>query len=255
MDIRLKESFTKEIIQEGEIKEGCRKMGRDNKIFFGALIFISLPLLLLLGSSIACAAELTPPLPGAPNYINIDVEKAHEMLEGNSKQIILLDVRTEGEYNAEYIPGAINIPLSDLENRIDELDSSKAIIVYCKTGSRSRTASETLAQRGFIVYNMEGGINAWKEKFATSTSTPKPTQTPTPTQIPASVSAPASTLSPTVATAALTPSPAASHALTPTPAPEGERRGIPGFKAAVATLVFLILSVLLRMRGEKRRGQ
>ena len=224
-------------------------MGRENKIFFGALIFISLSLLLLLGSSIACAAELTPPLPGAPNYIDISVEKAHEMLESNPEQIILLDVRTEGEYNAEYIPGAINIPLSDLENRIDELDSSKAIIVYCKTGSRSRTASETLAQRGFIVYNMEGGINAWREKFATSTSTPKPTQ------IPASASAPAPTLSPAVATATLTPSPAASYALTPTPAPEGERRGIPGFKAAVATLVFLILFVLLRMRDEKRRGQ
>ena len=50
--------------------------GNKNKVFLGALIFISL--LLLLGSSIACAAELTPPLPGAPNYINIDVEKAHE---------------------------------------------------------------------------------------------------------------------------------------------------------------------------------
>jgi len=224
-------------------------MGRDNKIFFGALIFISLPLLLLLGSSIACAAELTPPLPGAPNYIDISVEKAHEMLESNPEEIILLDVRTEGEYNAEYIPGAINIPLSDLENRIAELDSSKAIIVYCQSGGRSRTASETLAQRGFIVYNMEGGINAWREKFATSTSTPKPTQ------IPASASAPAPTLSPAVATATLTPSPVASHALTPTPAPEGERRGIPGFKAAVATLVFLILFVLLRMRDEKRRGQ
>ena len=244
MDIRLKESFTKEIIQEGEIKEGCRKMGRENKnkIFFGALIFISLPLLLLLSSSIACAAELTPPLPGAPNYINIDVEKAHEMLEGNSKQIILLDVRTEGEYNAEYIPGAINIPLSDLESRIDELDSSKAIIVYCKSGGRSRTASETLAQRGFVVYNMEGGINAWKEKFATSTSTPKPTPTQTP----------APTLSPAVVTATLTPPPAASHVLTPTPVSEGERRRIPGFEASVAIMILFIftLFMLLRMQGE-----
>ncbi len=66
--------------------------------------------------------------------------------------------------------GAINIPLSDLENRIDELDKSKTIIVYCKSGGRSRTASETLAQHDFIVYNMLGGINAWKEKFATSVS-------------------------------------------------------------------------------------
>ena len=70
--------------------------GNKNKIFFGALILISLSLLLLLGSSIAYAAELTPPLPGAPNYINIDAEKAHEMLEANLEQVILLDVRTEG---------------------------------------------------------------------------------------------------------------------------------------------------------------
>jgi len=134
-------------------------MGKENKnkIFFGTLIFISLPLLLLLGSSTAYAAELTPPLPGAPTYIDISVKKAHEMLESNPEEIILLDVRTEGEYNAEYIPGAINIPLSDLEKRIAELDSSKAIIVYCQSGGRSRTAGEILAQRGFIVYNMEGG--------------------------------------------------------------------------------------------------
>jgi len=216
--------------------------GNKNKIFFGVLIFISLPLLLLLGSSMAYAAELTPPLPGAPNYIDISVEKAHELIEGNPEEIILLDVRTEGEYNVEYIPRAINIPLSDLESRIDELDSSKAIIVYCQSGGRSRRASETLAQRGFIVYNMEGGINAWKEKFATSTSTSKPTQTQTP----------APTLSPAVATATLTPSPAASHVLTPTPAPEGERRWIPGFEASVAIMILFIftLFMLLRMRGE-----
>jgi len=222
--------------------------GNKNKVFLGALIFILLPLLLLFGSSIACAAELTPPLPGAPNYIDIRVEKAHELIEGNPEEIILLDVRTEGEYNAEYIPGAINIPLSDLESRIDELDSSKAIIVYCKSGGRSRTASETLAQRGFVVYNMEGGINAWKEKFATSTSTPKPTQIQTPAPIPAP------TLSPAVATATLTPSPAASHVLTPTPVSEGERRRIPGFEASAAIMILFIFTLfmfmLLRMRGE-----
>jgi len=201
-------------------------MGKGNKTkkFFGALIFTALLLFLSLSSSIAYAAELTPPLPGAPDYINIDVEKAYEMLEGNPEQIILLDVRTEEEYSAEYIPGAINIPLSDLESRIDELDSSKAIIVYCKSGGRSRTASETLAQRGFIVYNMEGGINAWKEKFATSTSTstPKPTQTPAPTL-----------------------SPAASHVPTPMPVPEKEKRRIPGFEASIAIPILLILTLFM----------
>jgi rhodanese-related sulfurtransferase len=189
------------------------------KIISGALMF-SLMLLLLVNSSIAYA-ELTPPLPGAPNYVDTGVEKVHEMLEENSEQIILLDVRTEGEYEVENILGAINIPLSDLENRIDELDMSK-VIVYCQSGGRSKTASGILAQHGFVVYNMRGGINAWKEKFATTTATPTPmpAQTPVPT------------LSPTV-----TPSPAAS------PSP-----GIPGFEAPLAIMVLLIVFTLRRKR-------
>lgn len=96
---------------------------KKKKILSGALMFLLL-LLLLLSSGVAYA-ELTPPLPGAPNYINKDVEDVHEMLEKNPEQIILLDIRTEGEYNAEYILGAINIPEDELEDRIDELDNSK----------------------------------------------------------------------------------------------------------------------------------
>ncbi|MGB7532567.1 MAG: rhodanese-like domain-containing protein [Halobacteriota archaeon] len=201
------------------------------------VLTFSLLLLLLLSSSTAYA-ELTPPLPGAPAYIDIDVEKAYEMLAANHEQIILLDVSTEGEYSAEYIPGAINIPLSDLENRIDELDKSKTIIVYCKTGGRSRTASETLAQHGFEnVYNLLGGINAWKEMFATSIATPMPTQTPTlsPTVTPSPDVSPA-------LTPAASPSPITSPILTPTP------EEIPGFEAPLAITMLLILFTLRRKR-------
>lgn len=177
-------------------------------------------LLTLLFSTSIAYAELTPPLPGAPIYdfIDISVEEAHEMREENPEQIILLDVRTDGEYRTEYIPGAINIPSSDLESRLDEVDMSKAIIVYCKSGGRSSAARDMLAQHDFVVYNMRGGINAWKEKFATTTATP--TQTPVPT------------LSPTV-----TPSPAAS------PSP-----GIPGFEAPLVIMMLLILFMLLRRK-------
>ena len=214
-------------------------MGKKKGIS-GALILM---LLLLLVSSSSAYAELTPPLPGASTYIDIGVEKAHEMLAENTEQIILLDVRAEEEYRTEYIPGAINIPLPELENRIGELDMSKTVIVYCKSGSRSGTASETLAQHGFIVYNMLDGINAWKEKFDTSISTPKPV-TPT--------------LTPTL-TSAVTPSPFVSPALTPTasptpitspvaiPTPEEEKQ-IPGFEAPLAILILLILFMLLRKK-------
>ena len=224
---------------------------KKKEIISGALM-LSLLFLLLLSSSFAYA-ELTPPLPGSPNYINIDVEKVHEMLEENPEQIILLDVRTEGEYNAERIdmPNVElkNIPKDVLENRLDELDESKTIIVYCKSGSRSRTASETLAQHGFIVYNMLDGLNAWKEKFATSASTPMPAPTLSPTLSPAG-------------TLAVTPSPVASPTLTPaaspspttsptspvtTPTPEEEKR-IPGFEAPLAITMLLILFMLLRRK-------
>lgn len=89
------------------------------RIIFGVLV----SLLLLASSSVVAYAELTPPLPGVPSY-DISVEKVHKMLTETPGEIILLDVRTEGEYSAEYIPGTINIPLSDLESRLDELDKS-----------------------------------------------------------------------------------------------------------------------------------
>lgn len=210
------------------------------KIIFVALMF-SLLLLLLLSSSLAYA-DLTPPIPGAPTYINIGVEKANEMLEENPEQIILLDVRTEGEYNAEYIPmpdrELINIPLDKLETEIGKLNKSKIIIVYCKSGGRSGTASETLAQQGFVVYNMLGGLEAWKAKFATSIATPIPTLIPAVTPSPA--------VSP-----ALTPATSPSPTTSPVTTPEEERR-IPGFEAPLAILIFLILSMLLI---RKRRGK
>lgn len=206
------------------------------KILSGALMFLLL-LLLLLGSGVAYA-ELTPPLPGAPSY-DIGVEEAHEMLEENPEPIILLDVRTEREYRTEYIPGAINIPLSDLESRIGELDEynkSKTIIVYCKSGVRSRTASATLVQHGFIVYNVEGGINAWKkEKFATSTATP----TPMPTQTPVATLSPTVTPSPTPAAS---PSPITSPITTP---------GVPGFEVTFAIAAISMIAWCMLRKSRK----
>jgi hypothetical protein len=66
------------------------------KMIFGVLV----SLLLLVSSSVVAYAELTPPLPGAPAY-DISVEEAHKMLAETPGEIILLDVRTEGEYSAE----------------------------------------------------------------------------------------------------------------------------------------------------------
>ncbi|PXF52792.1 MAG: hypothetical protein C4B56_04470 [Candidatus Methanophagaceae archaeon] len=167
---------------------------------------------------------------GEPAVIDITVEKAHEMLEEEPEEIILLDVRTKKEYDSEHIPEAKLIPLPELGNRIGELDKSKKIIVYCKTGSRSRTASEILVQHGFEhVYNMLGGIEEWKIYFpVTSLLTPTPPITVTPS--PPALSPPPS----------LTP--AASPAASPTS----------GFGAITATIGLLAMSYFIIKRKRRR---
>jgi rhodanese-related sulfurtransferase len=80
------------------------------------------------------------------------------------KKAIIIDVREEGEWNTVHIPGAIHIPLAQLNNRLSELQSYKnsAIITQCRSGARSAKALDILKSAGFThVQNMEGGLIAW----------------------------------------------------------------------------------------------
>ena len=73
----------------------------------------------------------------------------------------LVDVRQPGEYEKGHLPGAILIPVGELDKRASELDP-KLTIVYCAAGVRSRAAASVLQGAGFAeVYSMSGGINAW----------------------------------------------------------------------------------------------
>jgi len=98
---------------------------------------------------------------------NITPEVAYEMITNSTlyPDLIILDVRTQGEYDAEHICNATLIPLNDLESRLNELYpyNNTEIIVYCQSGSRSLDASQILNTNGFTeVNNMLGGITAWK---------------------------------------------------------------------------------------------
>lgn len=74
----------------------------------------------------------------------------------------LVDVRTRGEYYAGHLPGAVNIPLHELANRINEVDPEKPVVVVCATGNRSLDGSQILANAGFkAVYNLQGGTMVW----------------------------------------------------------------------------------------------
>ncbi|HXY29615.1 MAG TPA: MBL fold metallo-hydrolase [Gemmatimonadaceae bacterium] len=79
-----------------------------------------------------------------------------------SNGIRVLDVRTLAEWQTGHIPGAVHVPLVELEHRISELDNTRPTVVQCQSGSRSAIASSLLAARGFErVFNLVGGIDAW----------------------------------------------------------------------------------------------
>ncbi|MEN8189214.1 MAG: rhodanese-like domain-containing protein [Thermodesulfobacteriota bacterium] len=95
---------------------------------------------------------------------NLDPEEARKYMEEHGKDCCqLLDVRTENEYKQQHIPGAILIPVKELMGRFEELNADEAVLVYCRSGVRSKAAAQILLGEGFKeVYNMSGGIVAWQ---------------------------------------------------------------------------------------------
>jgi len=102
----------------------------------------------------------------ASPYMDIDVDTTYNMItNGSYPDLVVLDVRTQSEYDSGHIYGAVWIPHTELETRISELvgHENHGIIVYCGSGVRSVTASEILDSYNFVnVYNMLGGIQAWQ---------------------------------------------------------------------------------------------
>ena len=83
----------------------------------------------------------------------------HNLVENGAK---LIDVRNVNEYRAGHIPGSINIPLRELQNRMDELDSpSDDVVVHCQSGGRSANAAGFLRRSGFSAVHDLGSIRNW----------------------------------------------------------------------------------------------
>lgn len=87
------------------------------------------------------------------NQINEGIEKAR-----NTTGAVLLDVRTKEEYKSGHVPGAVNIPLDNLQSA--KLDKDKPLFVYCLSGARSSRACSYLKQQGFDAANI-GGISSY----------------------------------------------------------------------------------------------
>ena len=98
----------------------------------------------------------------AEGYQTMTPEEAKSILESD-KDVILLDVRTIEEYKEKHIEGSILIPLNILEKEVEKEIPKKnqKIIIYCRSGNRSKTAANILLEMGYTnVYDL-GGINSW----------------------------------------------------------------------------------------------
>lgn len=95
-------------------------------------------------------------------YLNITAEQAKEIMD-TEEGYIILDVRTQDEYDEGHIPGAILIPYTQMEARAEEelTDKNQLILVYCRSGRRSKIAAETLVELGYTNIREFGGIIDW----------------------------------------------------------------------------------------------
>lgn len=91
---------------------------------------------------------------------SIDCDKMNEKLDNGA---VLIDVRSNSEYDLEHLNGAINIPYDVIGSNLDDIPKDKEIIVYCQSGNRSSKAAKTLIDAGYKnVYDL-GGIGNCKK--------------------------------------------------------------------------------------------
>ena len=95
-------------------------------------------------------------------YMNITAEQAKEIMDSEGNYIIL-DTRTQEEYAESRIPGAILIPHDQVKEKAESMltDKSQLILVYCRSGRRSKLAAEDLVKLGYTNIKEFGGIIDW----------------------------------------------------------------------------------------------
>ena len=111
----------------------------------------------------APAAEAAAAEAPKATITDIDWNKALEMSKAGA---VLIDVRTPAEVAEGMAPGAINIPLQEIEQRLSEFPKDKDLLIYCRSGKRSMAASNFLIENGYDkVFNVVGGFLAFPKQL------------------------------------------------------------------------------------------
>ena len=138
-------------------------LGDEVVVYYNGIIAESYPMQI----NTVYAITLKEPANRAENnqeavYVNITAEEAKQIMDSEEGYIIL-DVRTQEEYDQGHIPGAILIPDTEVEVTAEEVltDKDQLILVYCRSGRRSKLASEILVELGYTNIKEFGGIIDW----------------------------------------------------------------------------------------------
>ena len=95
-------------------------------------------------------------------YVNITAQEAKEIMD-SAEGYVILDVRTQEEFDEKHIPGAVLLPDDEVRQRAGEVlpDKDQLILVYCRSGRRSKLAAEILVELGYTNIKEFGGIIDW----------------------------------------------------------------------------------------------
>lgn len=125
-------------------------------------VMLACAAVMMMSSACAPVGSTTQPTASPAQYRKISAEQAHEMMQ-DEPSFILLDVRTQDEYDQLRIQGARLIPYNEIAQRASEEleDKDQVILIYCRTGRRSATAAKVLAAMGYTQVYDFGGIYDW----------------------------------------------------------------------------------------------
>ncbi len=93
--------------------------------------------------------------------MQIDIKSLKKLLDDDTQSTILIDVRTQEEWDEERIAGAIHMPIAEMNIVELEIYKKDKLYIYCHSGGRSQLACELLRQSNFNAINVTGGIQTW----------------------------------------------------------------------------------------------
>lgn len=98
-------------------------------------------------------------------YQNLNVSEVYQQIQSKTDPSVLIDVRQPSEWLEGTIADAMRIPLGELPSQLDKLDKNRKYILICRSGNRSKSAAEIMAQAGFKnLVNFQGGMMAWYQQ-------------------------------------------------------------------------------------------